>query len=195
MENKHFKNNTNYSGINLKNVCLECKEGEDVNFRTSSFVGVTTSILNIDNFGFIKSKMVKSNLSNGRLEKCYFKNSVVVDCKLTGVICAEGRLNGTEFINSKIDLANFCLTDLNSVSFNNCVLTGADFQGTKLKNVKFIDCDLKNVNFSQAELKKIDLRGSDITGIKIEMDSFKELTINHAQAVYIASLLGMNIKS
>ena len=63
---------------------------------------------------------------------------------------------------------------------------------TNLK-VSFLNCDLKNTDFSQASFKKIDLRGSDINGTKIDINNFKEITINPYQVIYFTNLLGLNI--
>ena len=189
-----FQNNSNHSNIKLKDLTLECFDGEDINFRTSLFIKINTSKFNINSFGFIKSKIEKSNLSNSKLEKCYLKDSSIIHSKTTGINFAEGKFLNIDFTNNKMDLSNFCFANLNNVTFNNCILSGSNFQGTILKNIKFIDCNLNNVDFSQARMNKVSLKGSKIVGVKIDIDNFKQLTINPEQAVYIAGLLGINIE-
>jgi len=60
--------------------------------------------------------------------------------------------------------------------------------------VTFKDCDLSGVNFSQAEFQNIDLRGSSIADTLIDIDNFREVTIDPTQVYLIANALGVSIK-
>ena len=73
-------------------------------------------------------------------------------------------------------------------------MSDVEFTGAELKNVIFKKCNLNGAQFSQAKLKHISLKSSQIEKIHIDKESFNELTVDTAQAIYLASLLGLRIE-
>lgn len=95
---------------------------------------------------------------------------------------------------SKCNDVSFRFAKIKNMVFLDCSLDNADFMGAKLENVIFRNCSLKNSQFSQSKLKNVNFKDSNIEGISISRDSFGDITVNTGQAIYLASLLGLNIE-
>jgi len=80
------------------------------------------------------------------------------------------------------------------VRFEKCNLANADFQGSNLAGVRFANCDLSNAEMSHTTLVGADFRGSKIDGLKVGARELPGAIVDHFQAAYLASLLGIVIK-
>ena len=60
--------------------------------------------------------------------------------------------------------------------------------------MRFRKCNLDGVQFSGARLNGTDLRGCSMLDIKIGMDELVGAIVDHFQAAYLASLMGVIIK-
>ena len=175
-------------------VVLDGEEINDVGFERSSWNNVELLGCRVHNLEMRFCELAVCNLANTEFDNLFWQHSGMKNSKATGVSMAEAIIDGGEFNDCKLDLANFKFARITNSVFYNCELKNADFQSANFKNVKFISCNLSEVNFSQADFKDIDLRHSILTNARIDVDNFKEITISPEQVIFIANSFGISVK-
>lgn len=136
----------------------------------------------------------RSCFAGAKLKEPFLARVEFVSCRLQGVQADVCVIRDTYFRSSKIQSGNFRYGKLKDVVFEDCDLLDADFVGTQLECVTFNKCNLNGVDFSQAQLKDVRLGGSTIESIRIASDSLKKVTVDTSQALYLASIFGLNIE-
>ena len=145
-----------------------------------------------------------SRLTDARLDECSLANLVCerlivrraefVDCRLVGLNITDGHLENVLFRECDAQLARFRFSSFKSVLFDGCNLQDANFQGADLSGVRFRKCDLSRAELSQAKLTGTDFRSSVIEGMRVGPAEVVGAVVDHFQAAYMASLLGLVIK-
>lgn len=161
--------------------------------------------LHMDGVRLHTTQLTAPKLTDVRLNECDLANAVwpqaivhrtkFVGCRLIGFQALESYFQDVLFEDCVGSLARWRFATFKHVRFEGCDLSGADFQGTDLSGVVFARCNLTNVEMSGATLKGTDLRGSDITDLRVGTAEVPGAIVDHAQAAYMASLLGLVIKS
>lgn len=151
------------------------------------------------------TRLTAPNFADVRLQTCDLANVIwpqaivhrteFVDCRLVGFQGSEAHFQNVLFRSSVANHTRWRFATFKHVRFEECDLSGADFQGADLSGVVFWRCNLTNVEMSGATLKSADLRGSDITDLRVGTAEVPGAIVDHAQAAYMASLLGLVIKS
>lgn len=85
------------------------------------------------------------------------------------------------------------------LTLRRCVLKRAEFSGGRYESSHIKSCGLISVNFVSADFSKSKfdcafIEGSRLNGAKFGYEQIKGLTIDQAQATYIALLAGVNIE-
>ncbi len=117
-----------------------------------------------------------------------------VDCRMTGF--TGGDVEARDVLFSECDgrYAQFRFSKMNKgVEFDSCQLEDADFGGTDLTGSLFRGCNLRNVEMGKARLMDADLRGSRVEGLHIGAEGLRGATVDAAQAMQFALLLGIRI--
>ena len=135
------------------------------------------------------------SLANANCEKLIAHRVEFLRCRLVGLNGTEGHFQNVHFRACDGQLARFRFCSFKSVLFEACNLAGANFQGADLSNVSFDHCDLSNAEMSQAKLGGTDFRTSKIENLRVGAEEVKGAVVDHFQAAYMASLLGLVIKS
>jgi uncharacterized protein YjbI with pentapeptide repeats len=86
-----------------------------------------------------------------------------------------------------------------SVLFEQALLRRMNFTQSCLPKLRLLDvqleaCDLTHADLRGSKLAGADLRGSIINGMQVGAPELKGAIIDPAQAVQVASLLGLNVK-
>ncbi len=167
---------------------LEIKINESVinkiSFQLSKVGEISSSDVSFDNI----------NLTGTVFSKSYFLRCTFSKCRLQGTQFGDATVKDVSVQTSKCADVSFRFGKLKNVHFSECDLSDADFLGSSLENVTFENCILKNTQFSQTSFKNVSFRGSQIEGIAIDKESYTSLTVNTGQAIYLASLLGLNVE-
>jgi uncharacterized protein YjbI with pentapeptide repeats len=184
-----------YASVRFVRLDVAAQQAEHLLFETALFEHVS----------FSQTRFLAPRFSKVRLEACDLSNAVWERATLHGVAFSESKLIGFKLPEAHLrDVSLYhcpgqylqCrFATLKSVTFQDCDLSDADFQGSDLNGVKFLHCNLSNVTFSQAKLAGADLRGSQIDHIKVGPQELPGAIVDPIQAAYLASLLGLVVKS
>lgn len=153
---------------------------------------------------FDQTHVEEGKVVNCVFEKCSFAGAELLKMGLDRVRIQGARMPGlqmyeahvvhTHVVSSKLTTANFRAGTFSHVCFERCDLTEVDFLGAKLTDVIFHECTLSGAQFSHAQLTNVRFKGSTIEGIHIDRDAFHAVTVDSAQALYLASLFGLTIE-
>lgn len=160
---------TRFEDANLDGSVLYSPKLTDVAFKSCSLANVNFERLIAHRIEFSGCRLLGLNVTDG-----YFQNAVFRDCDL--------------------QLARFRFTTFDTVMFDDCILTEANFQGADLSGVNFVKCNLNNAELSQTKLGGTDFRTSSIEGIRVGPEEVIGAVVDHFQAAYMASLLGLVIR-
>ncbi|MCB9147819.1 MAG: pentapeptide repeat-containing protein [Caldilineaceae bacterium] len=116
------------------------------------------------------------------------------DCRLVGFAANESHWQDFCIEHSLCTAVQFRFATLKRTIFVDCDLRGANFQGSDLAGVRFRKCNLEGAQFSGAKLQGADLRGCSLIDIKIGVNELAGAIVEHFQAAYLASLMGVVIK-
>ena len=140
-------------------------------------------------------RLNECSLANTNCERMIAHRMEVFGCRLIGLNVTEGHFQDVYFREDDIQLTRFRFCTFKSVVFEGCNLKGANFQGADLSGVRFKQCDLSNAEMSQAKLTGTDFRTSRIEGLRVGPQEVMGAVVDHFQAAYMASLLGLVIKN
>ncbi|MEM7532170.1 MAG: pentapeptide repeat-containing protein [Chloroflexota bacterium] len=140
-------------------------------------------------------RLTQCNLANTTCERIIAHRTEWLTCQLIGLNVTEGHFQNVVFRDCHLEWARFRFCSFKAVTFEACNLKHANFQGADLSGVRFKHCDLSEAEMSQAKLVGTDFRTSTIEGIRVGATEVVGAVVDHMQAAYMASLLGLVIKS
>ncbi len=117
-----------------------------------------------------------------------------VRCRFTGFAAPDALFEDVRFRHCSAKLAHFRFSRFKHTRFEDCDFEEADFQGADLTGVRFVRCNLSRAQFSHTKLKGADLRTSQLEGLRVGPDELPGAIVDHFQAAYLASLLGLDIR-
>lgn len=151
------------------------------------------------------SRLLAPRLTDVRLQMCSLTNTTCeqiisrrvefINCQLLGWNSSKGHFQDVLFRGCDIQLSLFRFCTFKSVRFEECDLKDASFQGANLAHVIFKQCNLSNVELSQSQLVGADFRTSNIEGLRVGAQEVRGAIVDHFQAAYLASLLGLIVKN
>jgi uncharacterized protein YjbI with pentapeptide repeats len=136
-----------------------------------------------------------TDFSGAEWKKARFRRVEFIECRLLGVQWLEAELEDAVFKGCNLESAVFASAIFKVARFDACVLRGAMFDGADLSDVVFHRCDLTNADLTGATLRDADLRGSIIDGLRVGPKELQGATIDPAQAIQVAGLLGLTVRS
>lgn len=140
-------------------------------------------------------RLIECSLANTNCERMIVHRAEFGGCRLVGLNVTEGHFQDVQFRECDLQLARFRFCSFKSVIFDRCNLKEANFQGADLRGLRFKKCDLSNAEMSQTKLHGTDFRTTVIEGLRIGPEEVVGAVVDHFQAAYLASLLGLIIKS
>jgi uncharacterized protein YjbI with pentapeptide repeats len=136
----------------------------------------------------------KCNFAGATLHDFFFERTEFASSWMQGVEIAGAPFQNCYFKSCKLNAANFRYGTFKHCVFDSCILQESDFMGVNFKKVDFVDCDLRESQFSQTKLEKVSFKGSLIDGMRLNKQSLEEVTVDTAQAIYLASTFGLTIE-
>jgi uncharacterized protein YjbI with pentapeptide repeats len=134
------------------------------------------------------------DLANAGMEVASWASCAVDGTKLTGTRLNHAILADVVCTQCRADLVQLQEARLQRVLFDGCNLQQAFFNGARLAGTVFAGCDLSGADFSRADLAGSDLRRSRIEGIKLAPDQLRGVIVTQDQALYLAGLLGLDVR-
>lgn len=148
-------------------------------------------------FGSITMKdvrLVGCDLANLSTRGLNLTRVEFVNCRMTGLSAGEADLQHVLIFEGDQRYAQFRQSRFQSVELESCNWEEADFQGTDLTGTIFRRCNLRNVEMNRARLANADLRGSVVEGLHVSPEGLRGATVDPAQAMVFALLLGIRIE-
>jgi len=109
MKNKYLKNNSQINQQKISELKLSEVELSDIYIYRSGFKNVNILNSELRGFEFVFAVLDICNFANTEFENLYFKQSSLLNSKVTGADFAEVVILNSKFNDSKLDLSNFKL--------------------------------------------------------------------------------------
>ncbi len=118
----------------------------------------------------------------------------VSDSRFTGARLDGANLSLVVFDRCKMNLIQCQLSKLRNVRFDACDLSGAFFNDSDIAGTVFEGSDLTGADFSGANLQGCDFRRANVQDIRVGPEQLKGVIVTSDQALYLARLLGLEIR-
>jgi uncharacterized protein YjbI with pentapeptide repeats len=184
-----------YSSVRFVKLDLSAQRVEHLLFESAQFEHTSLSQTSFLAPRFTNVHFEECDLANAAWERATIHRAEFFDSKWVGLKLPEAHLRDVFVRNCRGQYLHCRFATLKSVTFQDCDLSDADFQGSDLTGVRFIHCNLTNAEFSQTKLSGADFRGSQIDHIKVGPHELPGAIVDPVQAAYLASLLGLVVKS
>lgn len=178
----------------IKKGSLDNRNIDEIKISESTLRGISLRSSRVEEIKIVDSCLDDMDFVGATFNKTYFERVTINKSRLQGTQLMEFVACDVVIDKSKCTDVSFRFAKIKNTIFLDCNLDNADFIGANLENVIFRNCSLKNSQFSQSRLKNVNFKDSNIEGIAISRDSFGNITVNTGQAIYLASLLGLNIE-
>ena len=139
-------------------------------------------------------RLEASDLSGADWEKARLWRVEFAGSRLLGIQLLEAQLDNIRFKDCNLEGAVFASAKFKAARFEDCVLRECSFEGADLSGVVFARCDLTDADLRESQLAGADLRGSILNGLSVGAKELAGAIISPAQAVQVASLLGVPVK-
>lgn len=189
-----FHSDDEYSELAFASGRFQLQEIEHLGLRQIRFQDVTLDDSVLYSPSLVDVHLERCSLTNATCERLIARRVEFVGCRLLGLNVTDGHFQNVTFRDCDVQLARFRFSSFDSVIFNECNLTDANFQGADLSGVRFEKCNLSNAEMSQAKLTGTDFRTSTIEGLRVGPKEVVGAVVDHFQAAYMASLLGLIIR-
>lgn len=190
-----LRDDEEYHDGKLDHVILSGQRAHRLHLQGLLFKSVALNQTRLDAPQLRDIRFEDCDLANATWERASGQRIEWLRCQLVGFATPEAHWSHVHLRDCQASLARFRFVNFRHARFEKCTFIDADFQGADLTGAQFGHCDLTNVEFSQAKLSGVDLRTSDIAGIKAGPDELQGAIVTPAQAVYLASRLGLVVKS
>jgi uncharacterized protein YjbI with pentapeptide repeats len=148
-------------------------------------------------FGSIRMKDVRlaeCDLANLETRGLTLIRVELLQCRMTGLRAGEADCQDVLIGEGDQRYSLFRFSRFRSAEFDSCNFEEADFQGTDLSGARFRKCNLRNAEMSKVKLPNADLRGSLVEGLRLNAEDLRGATVDAAQALIFAGLLGIRIE-
>lgn len=186
-------NSEPYLGFEVNGGELVAESVRFAAFRQGRFVDVDFSETHLVAPDFTDVRFERCNLANARWEEMAGRRIELINCRLTGFVCSDARLQHTVFRDCTMDLANFRFAVCSPVRFDTCQMAEADFLGADLSSAVVHACDLSRADLSRAKLIDVDLRGSRLEGTRLGEVELRGARVDLTQVVIIAEHMGLRV--
>lgn len=115
------------------------------------------------------------------------------NCRMTGFRAIEADCKDVRIESGDQRYLQFQSSSFHSAWFESCNFEEADFREADLRGARFHACKLARAEMYGAKLAEADLRGSQIEGVRLHAADVFGATVDAAQAMVLAALLGIKI--
>jgi uncharacterized protein YjbI with pentapeptide repeats len=174
-------------------------------FENRSFESASFELVRCRHVVFIRAKLPKLHLLDVRLDVCdlsaadleegHIRRAEFAGCRMWGTDLYKAQFQDVLFHECNAEHAVFTQATFKAARFEKCNLGGVSFAEADLSGVAFHRCDLSQADLRGATLKGADLRTSILEGMQVNAQDLRGAIIEPAQAVQIATILGIEIRT
>jgi uncharacterized protein YjbI with pentapeptide repeats len=190
-----LSNSASYTQLILERCDLNDQEALDLLFDQVHCKRVGLSRTRLRSAQWLDVRCDVCDLTAAEWEKPHLTRVEFVGCRLMGLRLLDAEIEDALFKDCAGEYALFWSTSFKKARFEHCQLREASFQNADLSGAVFRDCDLTQADFQGAKLVGADLRGSQLEGLRIGIAELQGAIIEPSQAVHLAGLLGIVVKS
>jgi len=132
--------------------------------------------------------------ANATLEHSSWRASHIVESRWTGAIVNFAHISECVWEACQMGHVQMQECTLKSVRFESCDLRGAYFNRTDLQGTVFVGSNLTSADFSGANISGCDFRRANIESIRIAPEQLQGVIVTPDQALYLARLLGLDVR-
>lgn len=132
--------------------------------------------------------------ANAVMEESSWQTVRILESRWTGAQANFGLMADVTFDQCQMNHVQIQESTLKSTKFENCDLRGAYFNGSKMQGTVFVGSNLTGADFSRADIAKCDMRRAIIEEIRIAPEQLQGVIVTPDQALYLARLLGLDVR-
>jgi uncharacterized protein YjbI with pentapeptide repeats len=182
-----------YDGVEFRELDLAGQDGGGALFLDCAVTGCGVSETRLSRARFVDSVLTELRGVGTELAEASLRDVEVVDARLGGVQLHGSVLERVVVRGGKIDYLNLRKARLKDVVFEECVLVEPDFGHAVLERVEFVGCVLKGVDFSGARMTDVDLRQAAEVDILRGVDCLAGAVISTGQLMDLAPVFAAEV--
>lgn len=184
-----------YRGVVLEGGTLSAGTLQTVSFeggvfREVNLGGVGWHLVRLRDVRFEGCDLSGAKWTEAALERVQF-----TDCRLTGLQLPGATLRHVRLTRALAPLSLWPGVEAKGLWLEGCDLNEAMFMDAKLPGAVFRGCTLGRADFRGATLEGADLRASDLRGVRLGVRELAGVTVEPAQLLDLAHLLGVRVES
>lgn len=191
----NMQDGATYTKLSLANCDFSEQAATDVLLDQVYFKRVSLSQTQLTAPQVIDSRLEACDFAGAEWEKAYFRRIELLGCRLVGAKLIQANIEDVVIKDCNGELALFWESSFKAVRFERSTLREASFEGANLSGVVFDTCDLQKADLRNTKLVGTDFRGSMLSGIQVGIKELQGAIIDPAQAVQLADLLGMTVRT
>ena len=153
-----------------------------------------TRIIHAAAIRFTKCELETVDAANAVLDESGWNQVRVHESRWTGAQLNFAHMADVMFDQCQMNHAQLQECTLKNTRFEHCDLRGAYFNGSKMEGTVFAGSNLTGADFSRADITKCDFRRANIEEIRIAPDQLRGVIVTQDQALYLARLLGLDVR-
>ena len=151
-------------------------------------------ILRAPGIRITKSEFDTVDAANADMSNSSWRSIRAKDSRLTGTQINFGHLSEVVFQRCQMNHLQLQECTLKNVRFEGCDLRGAYFNSSRMNGTVFEGSNLTGADFTQADLTGCDFRRAIIEGIRIAPEQLHGVIVTPDQAMYLARIMGLDIR-
>ncbi|MGW6061379.1 pentapeptide repeat-containing protein [Streptomyces sp. NPDC055189] len=175
-----------YDGVEFRDLDLAGQDGGGALFLDCAVTGCGLTETRLSRARFVDSVLTEPRGVGTELAEASLRDVEVVDARLGGVQLHGSVLERVVVRGGKLDYLNLRKARLKDVVFEGCVLVEPDFGQASLERVEFVGCVLKGADFSGVRMKDVDLRDAAEVDILRGIDCLAGAVISTTQLMDLA---------
>lgn len=141
-----------------------------------------------------QSRLETIDAANAVMGESSWKDVHIDESRWTGAQMNFSHLSGAVFEDCQMHHVQIQECTLKHTRFEGCDLRGTYFNGSQMQGTVFAGSNLTGVDFSRADIAKCDFRRANIEDIRIAPEQLRGVIVTADQALYLARLLGLDVR-
>lgn len=144
---------------------------------------------------FSDTRFEQCDLSGFRLQDCGLRRVEFRQCRMLGFWSLEGIWEHVFLTGCAAQYGNYGLSQFRRCLLEDCDFSSGTFGGADFRNTAIRRCRFDQTEFFHAKLAGLDFSDSSLSGAAFALEDLRKVTVSPEQAVELAKLLGLYIKS
>ena len=153
-----------------------------------------TRIIGAPGLRVAESRFDTVDAANAKFDESGWRDADVVESRWTGACMNFSHMARCGFVNCQMGHTQIQESTLKDVRFESCDLRNAYFNRSQMQGTVFGGSNLTGADFSGAEIRGCDFRRAIIEDIRIAPGQLVGVIVTPDQALYLARLLGLDVR-